>query len=143
MKDPIISVFGRQADDGSRTRALTRLSDYLYAQGEVKASTLRSRIAEFLESMKLVMQNIPADFGELHLDSITIAVEVNTKGQVSLLGAAGEIGGKGGISFTLKRISDHAATNSPALGGRPPASQPGKACDSKGLTCSANENQDE
>ena len=120
MKDPTICVFGRQGEDGSgsRTRGLTRLSDYLYERGEVKVSTLRSRIDEFLQSMKLVMRDVPADFGDLHLDSITITIEVNAKGQVALLGAGGEFGGKGGISFTLKRVPEPAPANPQSPGAK-------------------------
>jgi hypothetical protein len=105
MDDLTIRIFGRegQSEGGSRSRAMTRLSDYLYDQGEVKVSALQTRVGEFLEAMKQVMEKVPADFGELRLDSITITAEVNAKGQVSLLGAGGEVGGRGGISFTLKR----------------------------------------
>ena len=119
MEDRTISVFGREGEDesGGLTRELIKLSDYLYERRDVEASTLRSRIAEFLESMKLVMENIPSDFGNLHLDSITITAEVSTKGQVSLLGAGGEFGGKGGISFTLKHIPELARGGSqPPIG---------------------------
>jgi len=123
MDDPTICVFGRQGEDGGGTRggALTRLSDYLYERGEVKASTLHSRIAEFLQSMKLVMQNVPADFGDVQLDSITITIEVNAKGHVALLGAGGEFGGKGGDQFHPEATVGTRTDGSSLRGRRTPA----------------------
>jgi hypothetical protein len=41
---------------------------------------------------------------KLHLTEISVAVEINAKGRLSILGSGGELGGKGGI--TLKFIKE-------------------------------------
>lgn len=107
MKDRTIRILGRETEDGESTsRGMTRLSDFLYEEREVKASTLQARMGEFVTAVKQVVSSLPSDFGELHLDSVTITAEVNAKGQFILLGAGGELAGKGGISFVLKRSKD-------------------------------------
>lgn len=104
MEDATIRVLGREADDAeSMSRGFTRLSDFLYEERQVKASTLQARVKEFLVAMKKVVDGLPSEFGELHLDSVTITAEVNAKGQLILLGSGGELSGKGGISFVLKK----------------------------------------
>jgi hypothetical protein len=41
--------------------------------------------------------------GVLRLDEVTLTVEVNAKGQLSILGTGGELGGSGGISLKFVR----------------------------------------
>jgi hypothetical protein len=36
------------------------------------------------------------------MDSVSVSVEVNAKGKVSLLGSGGEVGGKAGLVFSFK-----------------------------------------
>ena len=44
-------------------------------------------------------------------ETVSVTAEVSAKGKVSLLGSGGELGGKGGITFTFKR-STSSGTNS-------------------------------
>jgi hypothetical protein len=39
----------------------------------------------------------------MQLEEVELVIEVNGKGQVSLLGTGGELGGKGAIMLTFKR----------------------------------------
>lgn len=70
---------------------------------EIPVEDLKQRLHQFLDTMKDVVQSMPEKFGEFGLDSVTLTVEITAKGQVSLLGTGGEVGGKGGLTFTLKR----------------------------------------
>jgi hypothetical protein len=83
---------------------LLKLSDYLYDRQEVKVSTLKERLQHFLAAMQEIVSDAPGKYGQFALDSVTISAEISAQGKVSLLGTGGEAGGKGGISFTLKRL---------------------------------------
>jgi hypothetical protein len=65
---------------------------------------LRQELADFSAKLEVIFGAIPHALGELYLDTITVSAEISAKGTISLLGVGGgEVAGKGGISFTLKR----------------------------------------
>src|SRR5688572_16870664 len=98
-----VSIFGRQ-DAGETDRSLfSRLGELRYGRGEVDQEELKKRLNDFLQTMQEVIQSIPEVLGEFTLETLTLTAEISAKGQVSLLGTGGEIGGKGGLTFTLKR----------------------------------------
>ena len=103
-----VLVFGREDSDD---RGLQKLTDYLYERRSVKTATLQERVKRFLEAVQEVVSEAPDQFGHFGLDSITITAEVSAKGQVGLLGTGGEAGGKGGITFTWKRMSPQKAAS--------------------------------
>ena len=78
-------------------------------RGKIDPETLKERLHAFLEALQEVVAGAPEKFGEFSLDTVTLTAEVNAKGQLSLLGTGGELGGKGGITFTLKRGTKAAA----------------------------------
>jgi len=102
-----ILVFGRDYPDD---RGLEKLLDYFYQRNPVKVATLKDRLRHFLSAMQEVVSDTPNEFGQFGLESITISAEVSAKGQVGLLGTGGEASGKGGITFTLKRMSPQKPT---------------------------------
>ena len=81
----------------------SRLAELRYGYREVDKEELTKRLNDFLQTMREVIQSVPGVLGEFTLETLTITAEISTKGQVSLLGTGGEIGGKGGLTFTLKR----------------------------------------
>ena len=81
------------------------------ARGVVDAQALENEVKSFLGAMERIIGNLSDQVGRYQMDSITVSAEVNAKGKVSLLGSGGEMGGKGGMSFTFKRP---AAANAPA-----------------------------
>src|SRR6266516_2715874 len=97
-----ISIIGKE-DEDTRSKMI-KLSDYLYDQNDVPVDTLQERFHKFLVSMQKVVKNAPDDFGEFKLDSVSLTAEVSAKGSISLIGGA-ELGGKGGITITLKKPS--------------------------------------
>jgi len=97
-----IRILGRE--DNEDRGFFDRLQDFRYGQGEIAVEELKERLTGFLESMNGVVQYLPAKMGEFRLDTVTLTVEVSATGKVSLLGTGGELGGKGGLTFTLKRI---------------------------------------
>jgi hypothetical protein len=74
-----------------------------YRRAEISADEFKERLKNFLTSMEEVVRDLPETLGEFKLDQITLTAEISAKGQVSLLGTGGEIAGKGGLTFTLKR----------------------------------------
>jgi hypothetical protein len=80
-----------------------RAGDVRYTRVRLSADELKARLGDFLSAMKDVVGDLPDTIGPLRLDTVTLAVEVSAKGTVSLLGTGGELAGKGGITFTLKR----------------------------------------
>lgn len=71
----------------------------------VKAEKLEQGVAEFLQVMGRVVrhaQQNAVELGNMELDEIELAVEVNGEGQLSLLGSGGKVGGKGAMTLKFK-----------------------------------------
>jgi hypothetical protein len=99
-----IQIFGlEEPGEDERGSWFKKSSELKVGRGEVNADELKLRLERFLTGMQDVVDSIPEFLGSFRLDSVTIAAEVSAKGSVSLLGTGGEIGGKGGITFNLKR----------------------------------------
>jgi hypothetical protein len=70
----------------------------------LETDQLRQELARFAAKLDTILGAIPDAIGQLSLDTITVSAEISAKGTISLLGVGGgELAGKGGISFTLKR----------------------------------------
>jgi hypothetical protein len=96
-----IGIFGRE--DAEDRGIFDRLQEFRFGRGVVGVEELKQSISHFLLSMKSVVEGVPATLGKFELDTVSIAVEVSAKGQVSLLGTGGEFAGKGGLTFKLTR----------------------------------------
>lgn len=105
MAEETIKIFGREdfAGDDRAGGLFERASNLRLGTGEVDKETLRRRLASFLETLHDVIEGTPAFLGEFKVESVTLTVEVSASGSVSLLGTGGEVGGSGGLTFTLKR----------------------------------------
>jgi hypothetical protein len=70
----------------------------------LSAEKLKQNIGKFLEVIQEVFAqaNKPIELG-MQLDELELSVEINGKGQVSLLGTGGEAGAKGAIKLKFKR----------------------------------------
>ena len=64
-------------------------------RGKIDPATLKERLRTFLEALQDVVAGAPEKFGEFKLDTISLTAEVHAKGQLSLLGTGGDLGGKG------------------------------------------------
>ena len=100
-----ISVLTADLNDPDQTpRGLfTRLDDIKYARVKISTAELSANLQGFFRTIEGVMTTVPASLGGLYLDEISLAVEVSAKGTVSLLGTGGEVAGKTGLTFKLKR----------------------------------------
>ena len=105
MAEETIKIFGREDFDGDdRAGGLfDRASSLRLGTGEVDKDTLRRRLSSFLETLRDVIEGTPVFLGAFEVESVTLTVEVSAGGSVSLLGMGGEVGGSGGLTFTLKR----------------------------------------
>jgi len=71
----------------------------------VSAEKLEQGMAEFVQALGRVLQHIKQSTHQLAgmaLDEIELSVEVNTEGQVSLLGTGGKAGAKGAMTLKFK-----------------------------------------
>lgn len=104
MSEEKIKVFGREDLGGDdRTGVFERVANLRLGTGEVDKETLRRRLTSFLETLRDVIEGTPTFLGEFSVESVTLTVEVTASGSVGLLGTGGEVGGSGGLTFTLKR----------------------------------------
>ena len=73
-------------------------------RSSLSAEKLKQNMGEFLEVIQEVFAqaNKPIELG-MQLDELELSVEINGKGQVSLLGTGGEAGAKGAIKLKFKR----------------------------------------
>jgi len=97
-----IRVFGA-ADVESDRGVLQRLGELRYGRAQIPVELLQQRVTEFLQSMGEVLEKVPAAMSGFELDQVQVTAELSAKGTVSLLGAGGELAGKGGLVFTFKR----------------------------------------
>jgi hypothetical protein len=103
-QNPKIDIFGREDhDEALRAGLFETLQKMRYGRAAIDALELERRLRQFLEAMKEVVQKVPEHYGEYKLETVSFTAEISAKGAVSLLGSGGELSGKGGITFTLKR----------------------------------------
>lgn len=93
-----ITVLGY--DDGPAERGFF---EKRLARRAIPVEQLQEEVKSFLNAMEKVIGSISTRVGSFEMDTITVSAEVNAKGKVSLLGSGGEMGGKGGLSFSFKR----------------------------------------
>jgi hypothetical protein len=96
-----ITVFGIE-DDADRS-LFWRSSDIRYSRQTVAAVDVARRVEEFVDTLGAVLARLPAVMSGFEIDNITVAAEVSAKGKLALLGTGGELGGKGGLTFTFRR----------------------------------------
>jgi len=72
---------------------------------QVSAQTLQQNMTEFLSVVESAFEKAEQSQAKMQLEEVELVVEVNGKGQVSLLGTGGELGGKGAITLKFKRKS--------------------------------------
>lgn len=101
--EKMISVFGREDTDTTDRGLFSRIENLMYGAEAVPADKLKQRLENFLSVMRDVIMGMPYEFGDFQLDSVTLTAEVSANGKVSLLGTGGELAGKGGLTFNIKR----------------------------------------
>jgi hypothetical protein len=70
---------------------------------QVSAQTLQQNMTEFLVVVESAFEKAEQSQAKMQLEEVELVVEVNGKGQVSLLETGGELGGKGAITLKFKR----------------------------------------
>lgn len=87
-------VYGQPDSDKKSEKKRSRLS----------AEDLKQNMGEFLEVVEEAFEQAEKPTqSKFVLDELELSVEINAKGQVSLLGTGGEAGGKGAIKLKFKR----------------------------------------
>ncbi|MEO1619797.1 MAG: hypothetical protein AAFU53_02055 [Cyanobacteria bacterium J06632_3] len=74
----------------------------------VKAETLKTQVEELRAVVNELFAQSPSSIESpsssgLQLEEVSLSVQVNAKGQLSVLGTGGELGGSGGITLKFKR----------------------------------------
>lgn len=91
-------------------------ADQELTRSPITTEKLRSNLTEFLRGMQAVVSTVPEHLGGFHLSEVTLSAEVSASGRVSLMGVGGaEVGGQGGITFTLVRTSTGAQSAPPKV----------------------------
>ena len=98
--DFMLSVLGYDDDEDERDggEVARRLVRRL-----IPVDELENEVKSFLNALDKIIDGLSQQVGNYAMETITVSAEVNAKGQVSLFGSGGEMGGKGGLSFTFKR----------------------------------------
>lgn len=95
--DQMISVVGYEDSEIERG-----VLDKVLVRNLVDVQTIEHEIKKFLNAMQTILSSVSQSVGDFSMDSVSVSVEVNAKGKVSLLGSGGEMGGKAGLVFTFK-----------------------------------------
>jgi hypothetical protein len=98
-----IRIFGVEDTDRTERALFRRSEEYKVGRGEIRVDEFRSRVAVFLAAMREVVEGLETAAGEYQLAEVQITAEVSAKGHLSLLGAGGELAGKGGMTFTFRK----------------------------------------
>ncbi|WP_434683696.1 Pepco domain-containing protein [Pseudanabaena minima] len=76
-------------------------------ESRIKAETLAAQMSQFVKVVSKVFTTVEKQVepkAGLHLDEITLTVEISGEGEIKLLGTGGKLGGKGAIELKFKRI---------------------------------------
>jgi hypothetical protein len=79
--------------------------DRRIARGVIDVDKLAEEVRAFMAGMEQIIGNLAGEVGKYHMDTVSVSAEVSAKGKVSLLGSGGEMGGRGGMTFTFKAPS--------------------------------------
>ena len=69
----------------------------------VEVEKLKREMKGFLQAMREMLDEAEPPDSKMCLDEVTLSVEINGEGQISLFGVGGKAGGKGGMTFKFKR----------------------------------------
>ncbi|MFD7258376.1 hypothetical protein [Streptomyces sp. NPDC059874] len=97
----VIRVLG--LEDGDDRSLFRRSQEWRLGRAEVPVEVFQERVSGFLDSMRSVIEALPAGCGDFQLNEVTISAEVSAKGQISLLGSGGELAGSSSLTFTFTR----------------------------------------
>ena len=92
----VVSVLGYEDTEerGLFTRRVVR--------DVIDVEKLGDEVRAFMGAMEKIIGKLSEDVGNYHMETVAVTAEVSAKGQISLLGSGGEVGGKGGMTFTFK-----------------------------------------
>lgn len=115
----VVRILGLEDND---ERALFRRSqDWRLGRSQVPADVFRQRVTDFLDTLRPVLASLPEGYGAFELNDVTVSAEVSAKGQLSLLGAGGELTGTSSMTFTFTRKSAPPPDSPRGPRGTPPA----------------------
>ncbi|MGP3989336.1 Pepco domain-containing protein [Streptomyces sp. 3N207] len=109
--DDVVRILGLEDSDD---RALFRRpQEWRIGRSQLPADVFRQRVAAFLETLRPIIASLPQGYGDFELNDITVSAEVSAKGQLSLLGAGGELTGTSSMTFTFTRKAAFPPASSP------------------------------
>jgi hypothetical protein len=79
------------------------LFDRRVVRDVIDVDRLGEEVKAFTAAMERILGSLAKEIAGYRVDSVSLTAEVSAKGRLSLLGSGGELGGKGGITFTFKR----------------------------------------
>jgi hypothetical protein len=72
-------------------------------RSRLSADDLKQNMGEFLDVVEEAFDKAEKPKSSMKLDEVELSVEINGKGQISLLGTGGEAGAKGAVKLKFKR----------------------------------------
>jgi hypothetical protein len=72
---------------------------------ELNVEVLAKNVNLFLTQIESILEKAPDTVSKFQFAEFTISAEISAKGQLVLLGAGGEAGATGGVTFTFKKVS--------------------------------------
>jgi hypothetical protein len=98
--EPLTSSSENETKRGVKTKIKSVSSQIAY----VAVNELEKNMSQFLNNLNTIISNSPKEVGGLALDEIEIHANIDSKGNISLLGILGaELVVQGGIKFVLRR----------------------------------------
>lgn len=103
-------VDGARSGDDTGGGFGARMSSGVMRRFAVNVDDLRTQMANLLGLVGGIFDQAQTQTG-LQLQEVELSVEINTEGQVSIVGTGGRVGGRGGIKLSFKREQASATSN--------------------------------
>jgi hypothetical protein len=105
VEEPIEGSRESTIDTGGGWDVPAKLTNVFKQRVPVDAAALKSQMNGLLKVVGDIFQHAEQQTG-MQLNEVTLSVEINGEGQVSLVGTGGKLGNKGGITLKFTRPSE-------------------------------------
>jgi hypothetical protein len=105
VEEPIEGSRDSTVDTGGGYGFPEKLTNIFKKRVSVDAALLKSQINGLLKVVGDLFEQAEQQTG-MQLNEVTLSVEINGEGQVSLVGTGGKLGNKGGITLKFTRPSE-------------------------------------
>ena len=102
--DTISGARNGRSIGGSFSKKVDALTEAIGKRVSLPTAKLKEQIGRLVKDLTEVFDHADQEAnGKITLNEVELTVEVNTEGQLGILGSGGKVGGKGGITLKFKR----------------------------------------